>query len=91
VYIINYFGSDSQTGTPERYARPVILPMDWDIGITNEVGSATLSNKDRTVSKEECDELCTLIRALKVKVDVTGVDTNTVATGLQGSLRGLHQ
>ena len=58
--------------------------MDWYIEINNEVVWAFLLNKDRTASKEECDELYTLIRVLKVKVDATVVHKNTVATGLQG-------
>jgi hypothetical protein len=45
-----------------------ILPISWEADINNEVGSSCLlENEDKTISNEECQELCGLLKNLIVR------------------------
>ena len=78
-----------------KYARPegmrrcwrkaAILPEYMDNAINQELGSNSIPQKAKVLSKEDSDELCDLMTKLQVKVKETGVDTNTDAYALQGS------
>ena len=51
-----------------------VLPATWNADIINDVGSASLAQKDKQVSAEACDELCNLMEQVKLKADESGVD-----------------
>jgi hypothetical protein len=61
------------------------LPTSWDNDINNDVGSESVSIRDKTLSAEDCQALCGLMRSLQMKADESGVNTGTEAHGLQGS------
>ena len=53
--------------------------------INNNVGSKSLAQKDKAISREDCDSICHMIRLMCLKVEESNVDTNTEAPGLQVS------
>jgi hypothetical protein len=48
-----------------------------DADINNEAGSATMTMRDKTISKESCDELCNLMLSIKLKAEEDALDTST--------------
>jgi hypothetical protein len=60
-----------------------MFPPSWDADVNNEVGSNSMSNKDKKISEEDCDELCGLLQKLIVKAH--HCDTSR-AVALQGSV-----
>ncbi|MGH7954790.1 MAG: hypothetical protein ACREOZ_02395 [Gloeomargaritales cyanobacterium] len=46
------------------WRRTGILPERMNVDINNEVGSASLPEKNKQISKEACDELCHLLSTL---------------------------
>jgi len=63
-----------------------ILPVEWDLEIDNDLGSATVSDDRKKLSKEDCDELCNMMKTLSTKARDTSLDTNKEGYGLQESL-----
>jgi hypothetical protein len=60
-----------------------ILPISWESDINNEFGSRSLANRDNTICKEQCQELCGLFKHLMVRSRETNQNN---ATCLQDSL-----
>ena len=60
-----------------------ILLAIWNTDINNAVVSDSLASKDKTVSTEDCDFICSIMTALTTKAAT--VDVNTEAYGLQDS------
>ena len=55
-----------------------ILPLSWVSDINNDVGSASIPTKDKTLIAEDCDTaLCGVLCELKVKAKESGVNINT--------------
>jgi hypothetical protein len=53
--------------------------------INNDVGSASMSNKLKRISDEDCDDLCSLLKNLSTKVTNTRLDLSKEGHILQGS------
>jgi hypothetical protein len=77
-----------------RYGRVDMIRRCWRKAEILPIGMNTLINKDigrnvpnhvKVLSVEDSDELCGLMENLQVKTKSTGVNTNSVAIGLQGS------
>jgi hypothetical protein len=74
------------TGIKRCWRKASILPVSWDNDINNDVGSESVSIRDKTLSAADSQALCGLMRSLQVKADTSGgVDTRRHAYGLQGS------
>ena len=58
------------------WSKASILPAVWESDINNDVGSASSSNKSKTICDEECVQLCDLMMNLKVHANETGVGTD---------------
>ena len=59
-----------------------ILPPSWDADINNNLGSASISTSDKQITNEECNNLCHLFEAIRVKVEIAmeqGEANNLVA------------
>jgi hypothetical protein len=67
-----------------------ILPPSWMADINNEVGSASLSVKEKKISKEDCDLLCNLMKNLTTKAGESGLDVNREGFAMQGSFVEEH-
>ena len=52
-----------------------ILPVTWNADINNEVGSATIAMRDKTLSENDTDELCALLADVKLKAETNSIDT----------------
>ena len=72
-------------GIKRCWRKADILPLSWVQDINNEVGSASMPDKDKRISKEECDELCRLLKSIQIKTRETGTNTATTAYGLADS------
>lgn len=67
------------------WRRADILPVSWNAEINNDVGSKTMPDKSKTISKEEyAEELCDILSKLRVVCDHHDGPTN--APVLDGSL-----
>jgi hypothetical protein len=52
-----------EDGLKRCWRKANILPPSWDTDINNEVGSSSMPDKDKRISKEACcDELCGLMQ-----------------------------
>ena len=51
----------SQESISRCWRKADILPVTWNADINNEVGSASMPEKDKVVSKELLDEMCSLM------------------------------
>ena len=70
----------------KRYWRKAnILPADWTTNINNKVGSASLPAKDKQVSQEYCNNICSMLKTMCLKMNKSNDDTNTNAYTFQGS------
>lgn len=72
-------------GIKRCWRKADILPLSWVQDINNEVGSASVPDKDKRISKEECDELCSLLKSIQIKTSESNVNTATTAYGLADS------
>ena len=55
-----------------------ILPVTWNADINNDVGSATIATRDKTLSENDTDELCALLANVKLKAGINTIDTNSM-------------
>eukprot|EP00978_Attheya_sp_CCMP212_P040327 scaffold218826_cov32-Attheya_sp.AAC.1 len=62
-----------------------ILPSTWMMDINNDVGSASMSNKLKRISDEDCNDLCSSMKNLLTKVTNTRLDLSKEEHVLQGS------
>jgi DDE superfamily endonuclease/Tc5 transposase DNA-binding domain len=62
-----------------------ILPINMNTNIDAEIGSASMSESDKTLKKEDCDQLCELMTLLKVKATNASLDCNVNASVFQES------
>ena len=72
-------------GIKRCWRKADILPLSWVQDINNDVGSASMPDKDKKISKEECDELCRLLKNIQIKTVQSGINTATTAYGLADS------
>lgn len=63
-----------------------ILPISWECNINNDVGSGTMAERNKKISKEQSDELCSLLKKLQFKCKEEKLDTSKEAIVLDGSL-----
>ena len=54
-----------------------ILPISWNADINNEAGSATVPIRDKKISKEACEDLCSLFKNIRLRAEVEALDTST--------------
>ena len=54
-----------------------ILPVTWNADINNDVGSATISVRDKTLTENDTDELCALLADVKLKAENNSIDTTS--------------
>ena len=62
-----------------------ILPIGWEVDIENAVGRATVSEKDKTLSDEDCEELCLLFERVHASAQSVSVEVTDGTNGLTGS------
>lgn len=62
-----------------------ILPVTWNADINNEVGSASMPERDKVVSDEILNEMCNLMTSVQLKAEDSAVDTETVASVLKNT------
>jgi hypothetical protein len=75
-------------GVKRCWRKARILPIAWENDINNDVGSGSLPMRDKSLSIDDCQALCGLMRSLQVKADASGIDTGREAYGLEGSFLG---
>ena len=68
------------------WRKAAILPVSWDIEINQDVGSVSMTAKDKMISKADCDYLCALMGKLSTNVRESNIDTGTLAYGLSDSI-----
>ena len=56
--------------------------------IDQNLGSLSVSVANKTMSAEDCQEICSLMKAIQIKAQEAELDTNTTAFALQGSFAG---
>ena len=64
------------------WRKAAILPLSWDVEINSNLGSNSLSTRDKKISNEQCVELCSLFEAIRTRVKVAAVhegDSNHLA------------
>ncbi len=59
-----------------------ILPISWQANIDEELGSNSVAVKDKVLSDEDCNDLCSLMQSLMSCCARQKVDTTTIALGL---------
>ena len=73
-------------GIQRCWRKANILPPSWNQTINNEVGSKSMPNKKKTITEEQCDELCSLLQNIKLKATEASVDTKKHASVLDQSI-----
>jgi hypothetical protein len=67
---VQVWGDDTKYATPEAIKRcwrkADILPATWNADINNDVGFATMPDKHKTISKEDCAVICDILSKLKI-------------------------
>jgi hypothetical protein len=85
----NIWGKDGKYASEDSVRRcwrkADILPPTWMADINNEVGSASLPMKDKKISDEDCDLLCTLMKNLTTKATDSAIDMSKEGYAMQGS------
>jgi hypothetical protein len=85
----NIWGKDGKYASEDSVRRcwrkADILPPTWMADINNEVGSGSLSMKDKKISDEDCDLLCSLMKNLRTKVTDNAIDMSKEGYAMQGS------
>jgi DDE superfamily endonuclease/Tc5 transposase DNA-binding domain len=74
-----------EEGLRRCWRKANILPLDMNTTIDAELGRSHTSIAEKTLKKEDCDQLCQLMSALKVKVTDASLDCEHTAYALQGS------
>lgn len=74
-----------ESGIQRCWRKAEILPIAMETKINAEVGTLSIPNSQKTLSKEDNDELCSLMANLHVKVNENEIDCVKVAVALQGS------
>jgi hypothetical protein len=62
-----------------------ILPPTWMAYIKNEVGSASLPEREKRIRVEDCDQLCHLMKLLTTKAEESGLDMSREGYAMEGS------
>lgn len=52
-----------------------ILPEIWNIDIHNDVGRASVPEREKALNKDDSDELCDLISKIKLRANESSLDT----------------
>jgi hypothetical protein len=73
------------SGAKRCWRKSETLPVSWDNDINNDVGSESVSIRDKTLSIDDSQALCALMGSLQVKAHASGIDAGRHAHGLQGS------
>jgi hypothetical protein len=71
-------------GIKRCWRKADILPPSWNQQINNEVGSASLSDRDKKISDEDCNVLCNLMKEIQLK-SANSIDTVKIALSLHAS------
>jgi hypothetical protein len=72
-------------GIKRCWRKADILPISWNQQINNEIGSDSLSDRDKKISDEDCNALCDLMKAIQFKSANIMIDTANIALSLQTS------
>ena len=65
-----------------------ILPLAMETEINKDLGHAGTPLVKKTLTQEACNELCSLLNAVKLQTKARELDTNSVAVALQESSAG---
>ena len=68
------------------WRRSAILPISWECGINNDVGSASVPEFKKKISDQECTHLCNLLSNIKLKCKNNNIDVSKEAYALEGSV-----
>ena len=79
-----------EDGIRRCWRKADILPLEMNTEINKELGQASVSADKKSLSTEDCEELCSLMKAIQLKTKDTEVDINSTAIALQGSFAGEH-
>jgi hypothetical protein len=90
MYILNSVWKEDhcyakEDGIRRCWRKAGILPIDMNTAIDSELGSASMTIANKTLSKNDCDQLCELMVQLKVKASAALLDCNNTAIAFQGS------
>ena len=89
LIIEDLWGKNQKCATEESicgcWRKACILPLDMETEINKDLGHSGTPLGKKTLSKEDCDELCSLMKAVQLKTKSCELDTNIVAVALQGS------
>ena len=94
MLLLQVWGDDTKYASPEAIKRcwrkADILPATWNADINNDVGSNSMPDKLKTVSKEECAEICSILSKLKFFSDQAKLNDMANAPALIDSLADDH-
>ena len=74
-----------EDGIARCWRKANILPVHMNTAINADLGSNTIPAAQKYLSKDDCDELCSLMKSLKMKANEASLNCNTTAIALQGS------
>ena len=69
----------TEAGIKRCWRKVDILPPSWNQDINNDVGSNSISKKDKSISDDGCELLCTLMKIIQMKTTSARLDTSTTA------------
>lgn len=78
----------TEEGIRRCWRKAGILPLAMETEINKALGHSGTPLGEKTLSKEDCDELCSLMKAVRLQTKSCELDTNSVAVALQGSFAG---
>jgi hypothetical protein len=94
VLLDNIWGRDGKYAAEDSvrccWRKADILPPTWMADINNEVGSASLPEREKRISVEDCDQLCHLMKLLTTKAEESGLDTSREGYAMEGSFVAQH-
>ena len=75
----NYGKYATEAGIKSCWIKAGVIPPAWNQDIKNYVGSNSISEKEKSISHNFCEFLCTLINNIQMKTTSTRLDTSTIA------------
>ena len=69
-------------GIQRCWRKDNILLASWNADIENEAGSASVPERDKKITDEDCMKIFTLLKNIHVQVEENDIDTNAVGYGL---------
>ena len=75
----------TEEGIRRCWRKAGILPLAMETEINKDLGHSGTPLGVKTLSKEDCNELCSLMKAVQLQTKSCDLDTNSVPVALQGS------